>query len=157
MPGLYPLLLLYNCQHVLRARSLKITVRTVHIEHYLRFQLLDRAKLSLVTKTIQKSHTHNIAVKITVPVHYVGLNRRFRGVRKRRSQPHIRHAPAPLSINQRAGHVNAVPGYDAVVWVEVGRRKAQLVPAFRASLDTALDAVRTAQHASRKVHLTRSQ
>ena len=32
---------LYHRQHVLRARSLKITARTVHIEHYLRFQLFD--------------------------------------------------------------------------------------------------------------------
>jgi hypothetical protein len=59
---------------VLRAGSLEVTVRALHVSRNLSFQLLDRAELPLVAKTIQKTHAHYIAVKIAVPVQYEGLN-----------------------------------------------------------------------------------
>jgi hypothetical protein len=142
---------------VLRARSLEVTACSLHISRNLRFQLFNRAELSLVTKAIQKSNAHNIAVKITVPVHYEGLNRRFRSISKRRPNPNIRNATAPLPFDQCPRDVNAIPGYDAVMGVQVGRWKTQRVTAFRATLNASFNTVRTAQHASRLVHLTGSQ
>jgi phenylalanyl-tRNA synthetase beta subunit len=44
------------------------------------------------------------------------------------------------------------------VWVQVGRRKTELMTALRAPLDATFDTIRTAQHTSRAVHVpTRQQ
>src|SRR5687767_15932311 len=107
---------------------------------------------------MQEANTHDIAVKVAVPVHYEGLNRRFRRVAKGRPQTDIRDAAAPLSFDQSAGHVHTVTGYDAVVWAQVGRGKTKLMTAFRAVFDARFHAVRPAQHAARQVYTaTREQ
>ncbi len=44
-----------------------------------------------------------------------------------------------MAINQGSGDVNTVLWYDAVVRVQVGCRKTQLVTAFRAMFDASLE------------------
>src|SRR5262245_29013267 len=100
-----------------RAGSFKITVRAMNVSPDLRLQIINRPKLPFRTQSIQKTDADDVAVQIPVPIHYVCLDRRFRGFAKRGSQPNIGYATTPMALNQGARYIDTVLWYDAVVRV----------------------------------------
>ena len=95
---------------------------------------------------MQKSHTKHITVEIAVKIEYVTLDGRFGCVFKCRPDADVCYALSPSAVDQRGSSINAVTRDDAIVWFEVGGRKADRVATAVTANDHSLDAVRAAKH-----------
>src|SRR5688500_2393675 len=101
---------------------------------------------------MQEANTDDVAVKIAFPVYYECLHRRFRGRVESWPNPNVCNTSVPLALNQRSGHVHAVTGYDAILRMQVGRGKAQNVPAFGSAFNKAFNSIWSTQESSRQIN-----
>src|SRR6266581_3318912 len=106
---------------------------------------------------MKEADPNYITVKITRPIQHETLNRRRSFVTKGRPGANVGNAAPPLTVNESRGDVNAVERNHPILWMKIGRGKAELLTPFGSACDSTFDTIGTTEHAAGEIHAALEQ
>src|SRR6266581_1992593 len=106
---------------------------------------------------MKKAHPNYIAIKISCPIQHETFNRYAGFVTEGRPGANVRNTAPPLTVNESRGDVNAVERNHPILWLKIGRGKAELLTTFGSACDSTLDTIGTTEHAAGEIHAALEQ
>src|SRR5437762_10497597 len=97
---------------------------------------------------MEKSDAKYIAIQLAVKIEDVRFDRRFGIDAERGSDANICNASPPNTVDQCGGCIGAVFRDDAIMRMEISRRKTDALTATIAADNDAFDTIRAAEHSS---------